>query len=246
MEEKKGGKMGISGSGLKLIALLSMLIDHIGAAVLFPLIFESTYFQTHRTFMGAHSEQLLQIYRVMRMIGRLAFPIYCFLLIEGYFHTKSRKKLLFRLFLFALISEIPFDLASNRAWFVPESQNVFFTLGLGFLGVWGYDRLAKANPRNLLRFVFLFLPMGAAHLLSTDYGWFGVACIFLFYFFYAKPLQRNLALVISFAWEITAPLALIPIQLYNGKRGWKMKYAFYLFYPLHLAVLYAVYLRCSG
>lgn len=244
--EKKTAKQGmLSGSMLKLIACLSMLIDHIGAAVVYPLIFESRYFEFHRSFAGFSSEELLEIYQWMRRIGRLAFPIYCFLLAEGYFHTKSPKKMAFRLFLFALVSEIPFDLAFQRIWFYPGHQNVFFTLGLGFLAVWGHDHFKKKSPESPKGLLALLAAMGAAHLLHTDYSWFGVGLIFIFYFWRERPLQCSLAAFFACLWQAAALLALIPIRLYNGKRGSRIKYAFYLFYPLHLTLLYGVFLRLS-
>lgn len=97
---------GLSGSTLKLIAIITMLIDHIGAAVIARLL-----------IAGQGSEMLYKIYYAMRAVGRVAFPIFCFLLVEGFFYTGSRKKYALRLFGFALLSEIPFDLAfSGKYW----------------------------------------------------------------------------------------------------------------------------------
>ena len=123
---------GISGSTLKIIALVSMLIDHIAASLL------TIQLQLHYT------EPLYQAFIVMRyFIGRLAFPIYCFLLVEGFERTKNRRKYAERLFLFALISEVPFDLAFNRCVLSLGHQNVFFTLFAGLLAIWGIEEMEK-------------------------------------------------------------------------------------------------------
>ena len=113
---------GLSGSTLKLIAIITMLIDHIGAAVIARLL-----------IAGQGSEMLYKIYYAMRAVGRVAFPIFCFLLVEGFFYTGSRKKYALRLFGFALLSEIPFDLAFSGKILEFGYQNVFFTLLIGLL-----------------------------------------------------------------------------------------------------------------
>ena len=105
---------GLSGSTLKLIAIITMLIDHIGAAVIARLL-----------IAGQGSEMLYKIYYAMRAVGRVAFPIFCFLLVEGFFYTGSRKKYALRLFGFALLSEIPFDLAFSGKILEFGYQNVF-------------------------------------------------------------------------------------------------------------------------
>ena len=103
----------LSGSALKCIALITMIVDHTAYVLLTK---------------GTH------LYTVMRAIGRLAFPIYCFLITEGFLHTRDRKKYGIRLFLFALISELPWNLM-NRGTLLYEKQNVFLTLLLGYLGL---------------------------------------------------------------------------------------------------------------
>ena len=114
---------GVTGSTLKIIAIIAMFIDHTAAIVLERMIYMPKY----------ASISLYGIYGVMRLIGRLGFPIFCFLLIEGLCYTKDVKKYAGRLFLFALVSEIPFDLGFAGKAFYWQYQNVFFTLFIGLL-----------------------------------------------------------------------------------------------------------------
>ena len=141
----------INGSTLKLIALISMLTDHT-AAVIFPYLMIKYEVYTLDFSMDYASMALSQggagwlyiLYQIMRRgIGRLAFPIYCFLLIEGFERTHSRAKYAFRLFLFALISEVPFDLAFHGYRVYLYYQNVFFTLLLGLLMMWAMKELEE-------------------------------------------------------------------------------------------------------
>ena len=126
MEKKKG----ISGSTLKMIAIVTMLIDHIGAAVLARLLMVNGLGELDQTNTDAIMQwlsangALYWMYTVMRMIGRVAFPIFCFLLVEGFLHTHDVKKYAMRLGLFALLSEIPFDLAFSSKILEFNYQNV--------------------------------------------------------------------------------------------------------------------------
>ena len=119
-----------SGSTLKIIAVITMLIDHIGAILLEP------YIMSQPTIPPA----LLGVDMILRFIGRVAFPIFIFLLIEGFVHTHDRKKYGIHLFIFALLSEIPFNMALNGTWRAPFYQNVIFTLLLGYFAIWIYER----------------------------------------------------------------------------------------------------------
>lgn len=209
-------KFGVSGFALKWIAMTSMLIDHMGA-ILFP--------------------QYIQ----MRIIGRLAFPIYCFLLVEGAMHTSNIRKYEIRLLSFALISELPFDLAFYGT-FSFKHQNVFFTLFLGLLVVDQYQR-SREKLSNVLIFVLVMI---AAEILHTDYGAGGIVLIFCFYVLNQRALAKQVVFVLV-NWliygagvQIYAGLAAIPMLFYNGRRGPAMKYFFYIFYPAHLLILYLI------
>lgn len=228
---------GISGSTLKIIAILSMLIDHIGAVIFENGLLRSAYVNGNTSLW----ESLRSIDRVLRMIGRPAFPIFCFLLVEGFIHTKNMKKYALRLFFFALISEIPFNLAIGRTFFAPEYQNVFFTLLIGLIVMIAASHFSKKMWMQVLIFI---LGMIAGSLLKTDYGYKGVFLIEILYFFRYTRKEQCLAGAAAFCWELTAPLAFFPIFAYNGKRGLVMKYFFYWFYPAHLLLFVVIARYC--
>lgn len=233
-------RRGISGSTVKIIAVAAMLIDHIAAVVLAR--------QIRADYYGSIESGLYNCYIVMRLIGRLGFPIFCFLLVEGFQKTRSVAKYAFRLGLFALISEIPFDMALKNKPLEFGYQNVYFTLFFGLLALWAFDYFAKMGLTGFIRLILsalvLALCMGAANFMQTDYAAMGVLTIVAMYVFRKNKLLSMLAgcvvLTIMDLSELTAFFALIPIALYNGSRGLRMKYFFYGFYPAHLALLYLV------
>ena len=210
---------------LKVIALISMTIDHYGA------IF--------------HSD--IDIYRI---IGRLAFPIYCFLLVEGYKYTSNVNRYIKRLLVFALISEIPFDLAFYGGLEF-KHQNIFFTLSIGLIAMYLID---KKEGKYAFNDTAVFI--GAciiAMILMVDYSFLGVIYILLFHKVKDYPKNKkllNVAIImfllnlISTGWKQQFSLLAIPIiYLYNGELGPKNKISqmfFYAAYPLHLFVFYMV------
>lgn len=216
---------------LKVIAVLTMVIDHVGAALIWQVVASAgeNYHVWHMT------------YKCMRLIGRIAFPIYCFMIVEGAEHTRDIKKYILRLLFFAVVSEIPFDYAifGHNTW---EYQNVFFTLAIGLLCIWSIEKIEeKINigiGQMLLKTCVIFLAVYLAEFLKTDYDSFGVFIIVVLYLFRKNRLRQCLIGAVGFCWEITAPLAFLPIYFYNGQRGKKInKYVFYLIYPLHLVLL---------
>lgn len=245
---RQSKRLSISGSTLKMIAVITMFIDHFAAGVLSRYMAKYGMVEIDMADENAvaqwisENSSLYIAYFVMRMIGRIAFPIYCFLLIEGLEHTHNSLKYAGRLLLFAAISEIPFDLLFNGEVLEFGYQNVFFTLffGLVCLIVLQYiDRQNMAPTVTVIcRLAAAGICMFAAHMLYTDYAATGVFCIVILYFFRKNKKQQVIAGCVTFLWELTAPLAFIPIWFYNGTRGWKLKYFFYLFYPLHLLLLY--------
>ena len=205
-------RFGISAAVLKWIAVVTMVIDHFAAAVYWLM-----------------AEYYYEVYFVMRKIGRIAFPIYCFLLVEGFYHTRSKMKYLRNCFLFAVISEIPFDMAIFGKVVYPQGQNVFFTLCIGLCALIVLDRFQERHEIRYVLFKLIFIVSAAymGEILDVDYHWKGVLYIIMFY--YIRNMQewvRNLAVIFAYAEEVTAPLAVIPIHFYNGKRGRQMKYLF--------------------
>lgn len=255
METSVGKKKGISGSTLKIIAIVTMFIDHVAAGIGGRVLWKTGYMELALAgdVSGVMEWQmehgmLLVVYTIMRMIGRLGFPIFCFLLIEGFAHTRDVKKYAVRLGAFALISEIPFDLAFSGEVLEFTYQNVFFTLFLGLLTLICLAKIEEAHMNARMNIVArIFASVGVvlvfsviAELLQTDYAAIGVLCIVAIYLFRKKKVAQIVAGCVAFCWELTAPLAFIPIGFYNGERGMKLKYFFYAFYPAHLLLVYIV------
>lgn len=215
-EENVIYKKGISGSALKIIAMISMVVDHIA-----------------KVFV----EGDINVW--MRNFGRIAFPIYCFLLVQGFLHTQNMKKYAFRLGVFALLSEIPYDLAFSGKIFNWGSQNVFFTLLISLLVIYCIERLTDKQ--------WLVVPIMVGCILAywgqTDYKYLGVLLVVSFYIFREKQLERIFSTILFniFAGQIYGNLSILFLECYNGKRGIRLKYIFYVFYPAHLLILYLIH-----
>lgn len=246
-------KLEISGSTLKIMALIFMVIDHTAAIVFPPVLarYDITYFgNLSMEYIQALCQEgmagwIYVSYQIMRRIlGRLAFPIYCFLLVEGFEKTGSREKYAGRLLTFALISEIPFNLAFRGKLFALSYQNVFFTLLLGYLTIWVMDILEKRMPSVQAALLGEAAVFGAACLaaefMRCDYGAHGIIAIGLLYFFRHSRAKQIAAGCAAFFWEFTAMFSFVFIGFYNGRRGIKLKYVFYFFYPAHLLILYLI------
>lgn len=214
---------------LKMIAIIAMLIDHTAATLL------------------TNSE----LYVVMRGIGRIAYPIFAFLLVEGYFHTRNVYKYIGRLAIFAVLSEIPFNLAFFHTIWYPEHQNIFITLTLGLIVVHlitlVVQHFGHQDIRSLLLVVVVMLVgFTLASFFRCDYAAGGILMILLFYFFRGQKVIQTIGLLLinwylySSTIQIFAVAAMLFIWFYNGKKGRSMKYFFYTFYPVHLLILYLI------
>jgi hypothetical protein len=226
----------LSGSALKAIAVAAMVIDHVGICL------ESRPVPLFTAF-----GQQITLYLVMRFIGRLAFPIFAFLIVEGYRHTRNRIRYGASLLLFAFLSEIPWDLFNSGMWFSFDKQNVFFTLFLGYLGIFAYEYF---RGRRFLRVFAIVLLLAASLFLQADYGLGGFCFLLLVYALRDYELLRDAVGVAVLPSKLEAGLAFFPLALYNEKRGFikgpVLKYAFYFFYPLHLLILYFIRIRYLG
>ena len=213
----------LDGTSLKIIAMISMVIDHVGDLFFPELLWP-------------------------RMIGRLAMPIFSFCIAEGYAHTRDKNKYLLRIGIFALVSEIPFDLAfDGRIGF--SHQNIMLTFAISILALKIFDLLCDGDKQTVGKTVLGTLAVVVmaflAFLLRADYTFFAVFAVFLFYALRKKhPLLRSgvgvafLALTRTVGYYCTTGLSFIPLAMYNGKKGKGLKWLFYAFYPGHLLVLY--------
>lgn len=231
-------------TSLHILAMFLMLLDHLWAT-------------------------LLPQYEILTCLGRIAFPIFAFLLVEGYTHTSYFKNYLKRMFIFALISEIPFNLMIVNGPIYPFHQNVMFTMCLGLLMVRLLDKLPKKYYLNIpLSILVLYLFYIIGLITFVDYHGAGLLMIGVFYLF-RKRNALNILLTILLIYYINgvilggycyefmimghrfvlvqqslAILALIPIYLYKGKKGLSnkfIKYFNYAFYPVHMLIIYIIY-----
>lgn len=238
----------VSQEALKLIASVTMLIDHIGAVLVYSL-----YLSARNAGDYGLSNQMAQLYELLRIIGRIAFPIYCFLLVEGFHYTRNVKKYITRLGIGMLLSEIPFDLAlSGRIdW---SDSSVMVTLLLGCLMMLAMKKLKGYWVIAPIPIFYLL-----AELLGTDYGGKGIALIAMLALTKGLPkekLWRTAGFVIllwfgpevqigplNVPMELFGLIGLIPMFLYNGRKLTRSKWVqwgFYLFYPVHLFILWLI------
>ena len=227
---------------LKYIAITAMLLDHIG--MLFGGFF------MHTTWGPA-------LYFVLRFLGRLTAPIMCFFLTEGYIFTHSRKNYALRLLIFAIVSQVPYALAHNNSLLTPDFNMLFMLLiSLAVL------RVLESGIKEYFKFFLVFVLMGFT--CYCDWGFFGPLMVICFYVFREKPLKLVLfyCLIVlginvlscfflpvkgiewySELWQLGLFLFIPVLYVYNGEGGQKNafnKWFFYIFYPLHLLILWAI------
>ncbi len=212
----------LDGTTLKLIAMFCMILDHVGDNF-FP-------------------EQIW-----MRILGRMALPIFAFCVAEGYIHTHDKMKYMYRMGLFALLSEVPFDLVTSGQILEFTHQNVMFTFFWAILGLILFESMAKSGNKTseLLSGIIIFHFAITSVFMGMDYNILAVGLIFIYYFLRNKaPVINNLAAAayhvilrnVGIYWF--GLLGFVPVFLYNGKRGKGLKWLFYLFYPCHLLLIW--------
>jgi len=265
---------GFPANFLKIFAALTMLIDHAALTLIyakmakFPeylnLIYSTDATAEQIATIPADYLNLYSVYTVMRLVGRIAFPLFAFLLYEGFMHTSNYKRYLLRVGICALVAEIPFNLivtnaapiynldVNGTALFYPQYQNTVFTLFIGLLMLYGMKRFETTEilPKAVMKQMFgHLLCVIAACVLSvvcrTDYSYIGILFIaVLYYFRNSKKMQIMFGCVVFLCTgsNIASLLAFVPIAMYNGTliRSQKFKYFFYIFYPAHLLVLYLI------
>ena len=220
----------LSGAWLKLIAIVSMLIDHVNKALIYP-------------YLTANQGGLTLVSNLFDIIGRIAFPLFCFFVVEGYFKTRNRKKYLLNLLIFGVISEVPFDMFTTASFFNMNWNNVMFTLALVLITIWIIDVLKEKMqhlPKALwliVAWLIVLIMCAGAMGLALDYEHHAILIGYFFYLFHDVPL---LAIPFGYASMYTQPWALLGFGLtltYNGKRGKQNKMLNYWFYPAHLLIL---------
>ena len=229
---------GLSGTALQVVAVLSMTADHIGAVIM-----------RDRQIAWATVLRDMPVLFALRAIGRAAFPVFAFLLAQGMLHTHSRKRFILRLALFALLSELPFDLAFYGVVFYPYHQNIFFTLCFGAICIALVDYGSKKFGVVVVGIMALI-----AQLLRTDYAALGVLTILMFWLFGQRGRWGIAVVLLIFAgsclmygqWIYLFCLLSLPLlSCYNGMRGGPTgqvgaiirKWGFYFYYPAHLLLL---------
>lgn len=232
----------LTGFHLKMVAIITMLIDHSAKGLLYNCVLRTPRVMA----LGEMRPFVAKLYTVLRGIGRPAFPIFCFLLVEGFIHTRDRMRYLLRLIAFAIITEAVFDLCLYRRWFFPGHQNVLFEFALGIvmLSVWEFiGDIERLGPtvRVILQGCSAAAFLVLAGKFELDYGFKGLALILLLYLLRSFREEQCFAGAIFVSlWEWPAIFAFVLLLFYNGQRGRSMKYFFYAFYPAHLALIAAI------
>lgn len=235
--------MKLNGTRLKNIAMVIMLIDHFANSILRGL-----YINNISTAWFDHNTLYLWLI-VMRTIGRIAFPIYCFLVAEGVHHSHNLKRYAISLWIFAFISEIPFDLAASGTLIALGDQNIYFTLALAVTAYYLAQYFSSAWKKGLILISAPFI----AWTLKIDYGAIGILALYGFMFgnfqiqittgmallFYGTFRLCGIGIIPGMLGGILSEIYVSLIRAYDGTRG-KIrgnKYLYYAFYPVHLLVL---------
>ena len=222
MEKNKG----INTDIIKLIAIFTMLTDHTGILLI-----------------GKAGADCVQI---LRMVGRFSMPLYAFLLAEGFYHTSDIKKYLFRVLLFAFITEIPYDLFLYGKVFSMQGSNILFTFAIAISVLFACRECDIRGSRFVILKIFIVIfGMAAAYLLKTDYSYRGVALVVIIYYTrfneYLRVTASSLVLLLSGKIEaLAAPFAFVILHFYNGKKGRINKWVVYVIYPAQFLVFYMI------
>lgn len=215
----------LSGAQLKYIAFASMLIDHVNKSLIYPYLDGGILYKVSNLF---------------DVLGRIAFPIFIFLLVEGFFKTKDRRKYLMTLLIFGVISEVPFDMFTTSSFFEVNWNNIMFTLAMVLVTIWIIDELKTKMPKALwygTSVLIVCVMCLAAMNLGVDYEHHAILIGYFFYIFHEKPVLAIPFCFLSMYKESWALLGFALVLTYNGERGKQNKLVNYLFYPVHLLIL---------
>ena len=226
---------------LKCVAIVTMLIDHIGF-LLFPE------------------------YDVLRIIGRIAFPIFAWGIANGYRHTSNVKKYVYRLLMLAVVSQVPYSLIYGTLFGMPWRMNIFVTLAMGLLTIMLYERF---RVDTVLQYTSVIVMFVLSLLIPMDYGIYGLGMIFLFHLTYGRvdamllwqgvwvytmievsyfftrflPYGVLRYLALPSIMQYGTLVAFLLIGMYSYKKGYaEHVWWFYWFYPVHLVILFCLYL----
>ena len=205
-----------NGSQLKYLAFASMLIDHVNNALITPYLNGQGF--------------LLYLSNLFSILGRIAFPLFVFFLVEGFFKTSNRMKYLIMLLIFGVISEVS-----------PYWNNIMFTLALCLVTIWIIDILKDKISNKYLWYALSILIVAFFGFLSIelslDYDYHAIVVAYLFYIFYDKPLLGAGLGYISIIKELYSFIGFGMTLTYNGERGKQYKWLNYFFYPVHILIL---------
>ena len=219
----------LNGAQLKYIAFASMLIDHINKALIWP------------NLEGGGVLQFIS--SIFDVIGRIAFPLFSFFIVEGFFRTHDKKKYLLHLLFFAVISEIPYDMFSSKVILEFRLNNVLFSLALSLISVWILDEFRKRYEDKLGKFwILISIPLLSimffvSNFVSGDYDFHAIMTAFVFYLLYERPVAGAICAYLTIVKEVWSILGFGLTILYNGEKGNQNKIFNYLFYPVHLFIL---------
>ncbi len=234
----------LSCNALKFIACVAMFIDHTGYGII------HNYLKVHSMDLTPQAYTNLQnVFEVCKGIGRIAFPIFCFFLVEGFMRTHNIKKYALRLFIFAIVSELPFDFGLfgfGRELLNHDHQNVImsFFIALIMLVLIRYLENNVLGLSAAVKYLAIICAVigfaDIAYLLKTDYSWKCMMLVAILYMFRSTSAFRLVAGAAAISWEKFAPISFALLYFYDPDQKPRHKYAFYVFYPLHLILIGAL------
>ena len=245
LSNKKPNILCLSSDLLKIIAAVAMLIDHASFGILHAYLLNNAMSILPQTYT-----KLNNLYEYGRSIGRLAMPIFAFFIVEGFLRTSNIKKYLLRMFLFALVSEVPFDLGLYNSFMYTDHQNILFTFSVGLLMLSTLKYLNESivglsKPVKELALICCVIAYAdLTYVLKCDYSVKCIAFIAVIYFLKNHKEIRLLAGSAFLSWEKFAPISCLLLYFYNPEKKPRLKYFFYIFYPAHFLLIFLIYHAC--